>query len=147
MIRRLLALLRSVADRKLPEHLQNARRGEDLAFELLRAEGYRVVARNYRARSGRGELDLIGWDGEFLACVEVKARKNADFGRPEAFVDSAKRRRLISAAHEFARRSKTPAYRLRFDVVSVVLSDPPVVELLKNAFSEQSEAERRRRWR
>jgi putative endonuclease len=114
---------------------------------LLRAEGYRVIARNYRARSGRGELDLIGWDGEFLACVEVKARKNADFGRPEAFVDSAKRRRLISAAHEFARRSKVHANRLRFDVVSVVLSDPPVVELSKNAFSEQSEAERRRRWR
>lgn len=147
MIRRLLARLRSAADRNLPEHLRNARRGEDLAFELLRAEGYQVIARNFRARSGRGELDLIGWDGEYLACVEVKARKNADFGRPEAFVDSAKRRRLISAAHEFARRAKTPPYRLRFDVVSVVLSQPPVVELLKNAFSEQSEAERRRRWR
>lgn len=147
MLRRLLARLRSAADRDLPAHLHDARRGEDLAFELLRDEGYRVVARNYRARSGRGELDLIGWDGEYLACVEVKARKNADFGRPEAFVDSAKRRRLFSAAHEFARRSGTPPHRLRFDVVSVVWSDPPAVELRKNAFSEQSEAERRRRWR
>ncbi len=147
MIRRLLARLRSVADRDLPKNLQDARRGEDLAFELLRAQGYRVVARNYRARSGRGELDLIGWDGEFLACVEVKARKNADFGRPEAFVDSAKRRRVISAAFEFARRANVHSNRLRFDVVSVVLSDPPQVELLKNAFSEQSEAERRRRLR
>jgi putative endonuclease len=147
MIRRLLARLRSVADRDLPKNLQDARRGEDLAFELLRAHGYRVIARNYRARSGRGELDLIGWDGEFLACVEVKARKNADFGRPETFVDSAKRRRVISAAFEFARRANVHTNRLRFDVVSVVLSDPPQVELLRNAFSEQSEAERRRRWR
>ena len=138
------ARLRSVADRNLPKHLQDARRGEDLAFELLRAEGYRVIARNYRARSGRGELDLAGWDGEFLACVEVKTRKNADFGRPDVFVDGAKRRKLISAAHEFARRSGVDSNRLRFDVISVVLTSPPRLELHKNAFREQTEAERGR---
>ncbi|MBI1357184.1 MAG: hypothetical protein GC160_22825 [Acidobacteria bacterium] len=145
MIARLLERLRSAADRDLPAHLRDARRGEDLACERLRAEGYQVVARNYRARSGRGEIDAIGWDGEFLACVEVKARKNADFGRPEAFVDRAKRRKIISAAHEYARRAKVDSNRLRYDMVSVVLSEPPVVELFKNAFSEQSEAEARRR--
>jgi len=142
-----LARLRSVADRGLPRHLRDARRGEDLALELLRSEGYRVVARNYRARSGRGELDLAGWDGEFLACVEVKTRKNADFGRPDVFVDGAKRRKLISAAHEFARRAGVESRRLRFDVISVVLSDPPQLELHKNAFREQTEAERGRRRR
>ena len=118
-----------------------------MACERLRAEGYRIVARNYRARSGRGEIDVLGWDGELLACVEVKARKNADFGRPESFVDHDKRRKLISAAHEYARRAKVDSKRLRFDMVGVVLSDPPVVELFKNAFSEQSEAERQRRRR
>lgn len=142
-----LARLRSAADRNLPQHLRDARRGEDLALELLRREGYRVVARNYRARSGRGELDLAGWDGEFLACVEVKTRKNADFGRPDIFVDGAKRRKLISAAHEFAKRRGVDSRRLRFDVVAVVLSDPPQLDLQKNAFREQTEAERGRRRR
>lgn len=142
-----LARLRSAADRNLPQHLRDARRGEDLALELLRREGYRVVARNYRARSGRGELDLAGWDGEFLACVEVKTRKNADFGRPDVFVDGAKRRKLISAAHEFAKRRGVDSRRLRFDVVAVVLSDPPQLDLQKNAFREQTEAERGRRRR
>ena len=85
MIAALIAKLRSLADRDLPQRLQDGRRGEELAYRHLRREGYRVVARNYRSRSGKGEIDLLGWDGEMLACVEVKTRKNADFGRPEEF--------------------------------------------------------------
>ena len=45
------------------ENLELGARGETLAYWYLRQAGYTVVARNWRARSGAGELDLVGWDG------------------------------------------------------------------------------------
>ena len=64
--------LRACAERALPQHLRDARRGEDLAYDHLRRLGYTFVARNYRPRHGRQELDLVAWDAERLAIIEVK---------------------------------------------------------------------------
>ncbi len=145
MIAKLIAKLRSLADRDLPQRLRDGRRGEELAYRYLRANGYQVVARNYRSRSGKGEIDLLGWDGEMLACVEVKTRKNADFGRPEEFVGGEKRGHLIGAAHNYARRAKVDPARLRYDVVSVILEPAPQIELYKDVFSERRDQKRFRR--
>ena len=49
-----------------------------------------MVARNYRARSGAGEIDLVAWDGDALAFVEVKTRSSEEYGAPEAAVDALK---------------------------------------------------------
>ena len=38
-------------------------RGEDLAHRFLQKLGYIVVARNWHAEDGSGELDLVAWDG------------------------------------------------------------------------------------
>ena len=145
MIAELIAKLRSLADRDLPQRLQDGRRGEDLAYRHLQREGYRVVARNYRSKSGKGEIDLLGWDGEMLACVEVKTRKNADYGRPEEFVGDEKRRHLMRTAHNYARRAKLDPACLRYDVISVILEPEPQIELYKDVFSERRERERRER--
>ena len=72
------ALLR----RDNPRHAWGAR-GEDLAHRFLQKLGYIVVARNWRAEDGSGELDLVAWDGPTLVVVEVKTRASADFGLPE----------------------------------------------------------------
>lgn len=143
MILALKRKLREAASRGLPEHLRDAQRGEDLAYERLREEGFRVVARNYRSRSGRGEIDLLGWDGEWLACVEVKTRKNEDFGRPETSVDREKQRQLVAAAYDYARRADVDSELLRFDIVSVLLGPPAEVELYRAAFTARSSMERR----
>lgn len=140
----LLGKLRAAADRRLPQHLRDARRGEQMACEYLRKSGYRIVARNYRPRRGRGELDLVGWDGGRLAVVEVKTRKNADFGRPEQAVNREKRWQLIRAAGEYSRRAGVEPELVRFDVVSIVLSTPPEIELYKGAFTVRQEQQR---WR
>lgn len=144
MFRFLLGRLRAAADRHLPQHLRDARRGEQMAYEYLRAQGYEIVARNYRPRRGRGEIDLIGWDGERLAIIEVKTRKNEDFGRPEQAVNREKRWQLIRAAGEYSRRAGVEPERVRFDVVSIVLDTPPRVELYKGAFTVRQEQQR---WR
>jgi putative endonuclease len=143
VIRELKRRLHEFASRGLPEHLRDGQRGEDLAYELLCDEGFRVVARNYRSRSGKGEIDLLGWDGEWLACVEVETRRNDDFGRPEMRVDRDKQKRLVSAAYDYARRAEIDPERLRFDIVSVLLDEPPTVELYRAAFTARSAMERR----
>lgn len=48
------------------------RRAETLAALLLRARGYRILAR--RARTPAGEIDIVARRGGTLVFVEVKAR-------------------------------------------------------------------------
>src|SRR4026208_217532 len=68
-----------------PENLAHAlgRRGEQLAAKYLRANRYKVLYRNFRARGG-GEIDLVCRDRTTndLVFVEVKTRRTRDFGDP-----------------------------------------------------------------
>ena len=145
MLHALYRKLRALADRRLPHHLREARHGEDLAYRYLSDNGYRIVARNYRSRSGKGEIDLVGWDQDRLAFIEVKTRASDDFGRPERAVDSAKQQHLVRSANDYLRRSKVAPGQARFDVVSILLRDEgPEVVLLKDVFSMRSAFSRRR---
>lgn len=137
MLQRIHAWLRARADRRKPAHIRSARWGEDVAYTHIRGLGFRVVARNFRARSGRGEIDLIAWDDDRLAIVEVKTRKTDRFGAPEEAVDMDKRRLLIRTAQEYARRSRIDLKHIRYDVVSVIPGQPaPRIELIRDAFTE-----------
>ncbi len=110
-------------------------RGEDLAHRLLEREKYRVVARNYRPPAGSGEIDIIAWDGDTLAVVEVKTRASDDYGTPERAVGEHKRRRMERAALDYARRAGVAWEQVRFDVVTVIDSDPPVLTLYRDALA------------
>ena len=121
---------------RLPAHLVTGRRGEDDAYFYLRRQGYVMVARNWRSRRHRGELDLVGWDGDVLCFIEVKSRTTRDIKPAEAAVDEEKRRDLGAVARDYRRRMPgAPA--LRFDVVSVYYDTEvtsPEITLFKNAF-------------
>jgi putative endonuclease len=114
--------------------LASGRRGEDLAHRYLRRQGYIIVARNYRLSSGEAEADLIAREGEDLVIVEVKTRENTEYGAPERAVNPEKQRHLIRVAREYARKTDTPWERVRFDIVSIVMSEPPEITLLRSAF-------------
>ena len=51
---------------------------ERAAERFLIAQGLKLVERNFRTRLG--EIDLIMREGESLIFVEVRLRKNNDFG-------------------------------------------------------------------
>ena len=116
--------------------LASGRRAEDLAHRFLRRHGFTIVARNYRLPAGDAEADLIAWDSTDLVIVEVKARASEEFGPPERAIGDNKRRHLIRVAREYARKTDTPWEKIRFDVVTVVLSNPPKIELIRGAFNE-----------
>ncbi|HTQ54662.1 MAG TPA: YraN family protein [Bryobacteraceae bacterium] len=112
----------------------HGRRGEDLAHRFLRRHGLAIVARNFRPRGSRGEIDLVGWDGGTIVFVEVKTRASADRGSPGLAVGREKERDLRRAANEYLRRCGAPREYARFDIVSVLLADPPGIEWVRNAF-------------
>ena len=121
----------------IPEHLETGRRGEEAAYFFLRRLGNVMVARNFRSPRRRGEIDLIGWDGDVLCFIEVKTRTSHDVKPAEAAVDRAKRRELAAVAAEYL-HSMSPSCQWRFDVVSVYYEEQsrePRVELFRNAFS------------
>jgi putative endonuclease len=135
MIGTALDLLRHARRRRVwSADLALGRRGEDLAHRFLRRQGFTIVARNYRLPSGDAEADLIAWEGEALVIVEVKTRASGAYGPPERAIGPEKERHLMRVAREYVRKTDTPWDRVRFDVVTVVMSDPPEVTLFRGAF-------------
>jgi putative endonuclease len=117
------------------KHHNAGRRGEDLAHRFLRRNGFVVVARNYRLAAGDAEADLIAWEGDTLAIVEVKSRGSEEYGSPERAIGEEKRRHLLRVAREYSRKCGVSWERVRLDVVAVILSDPPRVTLFRGALS------------
>jgi putative endonuclease len=137
MIYKLIDLLRHRGRlRRWDPDLAQGRRGEDLAHRYLRSRGFTVVARNYRPRSSRGEIDVIAWDGSVLVFVEVKSRANAEFEAPDRAVDQDKQTLLIRTAQAYLARTGTPWTSVRFDIVSVVFGKPPMLTHIEDAFAK-----------
>jgi putative endonuclease len=110
-------------------------RGEDLAMRFLQKQRYLIVDRNYRPRNGKGEVDLIGWDDETLAFIEVKTRASDETAAPERAVHPEKQKHIIRAAEAYTRRAKVSGDSIRFDVVTVITEGgTPTIQLYKNAF-------------
>jgi putative endonuclease len=106
--------------------------GEKLAAEYLAAKGYEIVRRNYRHR--HGEIDLIVKRDNWLLFVEVKTRSSTSFGEPEEFVDNPKVNKIFETAEEFIFANNWQGH-VRFDIVSVKLTHPPVIEHFEDAIN------------
>ena len=132
----MLQLLYRAADAFRRRSLRNdhGRMGEDYAHRYLRSHGCTIVARNYRTRSGSGEIDIVAWHGATLAFVEVKTRLATAHGEPESAVDAEKRARLQFAARDYARRASVDWEKTRFDIVGVVLENPVRIDWRRDAF-------------
>ena len=112
------------------------RRGEDVAHRYLRNIGMTVLARNYRPGGGEAEVDIIARDGDIVVFVEVKSRRSADYGSPDRQIDDSKRKNITRAARSYATRAGIAWSQVRFDVVSVVLTEPPSIVHQQDAFFE-----------
>jgi len=142
-----LAAYRGFAPRGAVERTASSRlarrttgvRGETFAYWYLRSHGYTIVARNFTTPGLKGEIDLIGYDGEVLAFVEVKTRAGAGSAPalPEDAVNSDKRRHVSRMARQFLAERRISQAPCRFDVVAIE-SRPgrrPAVRLHKGAFA------------
>lgn len=110
------------------------KRGEDLAHRYLEKAGFKVVARNYKPGDD-SEVDIVARLGELLVFVEVKTRVSAEHFAPEKAVDQDKERHILKAARAFASRANIEWDKVRFDIVSIILVDPPTIAHYEDAFS------------
>lgn len=93
------------------------RRGERIAADFLRRQGYELLARNWRCPSG--EIDIVARDGETVVVCEVKTRSSEEYGSPAEAVTGDKADRLRRLAGEWLRGWDRPHGGLRIDVVGV----------------------------
>jgi putative endonuclease len=104
--------------------------GEDVVAAWYIANGYDVVARNWRCREG--ELDLILRRGRTYVFCEVKTRSSAAFGVPAEAVGRQKQARIRRLAGRWLSEASTrPAAEIRFDVASVLKG---AIDVLEGAF-------------
>lgn len=105
---------------------------ERLAARFLQERGYRIHDTNVRV--GNGELDIIAYQGEVLCFVEVRSFANPEHGDPLETITPLKIRHLIAAARGYLEQVPEPWPPMRFDAVGVVLTKPPRIQLVQNAF-------------
>lgn len=115
----------------MAEHLDQGRAAEEQALAFLRRAGLRLLARNYRARSG--EIDLVMQQDETLVFVEVRYRRSQRFGSAVESVTAGKQRKLLNTAGRFLQERKLDV-PCRFDVVGICGSQGSKIEWIKDAF-------------
>jgi putative endonuclease len=110
--------------------------GEDLAAEYLVNNGFEMITRNYRY--GHGEIDIIVKDKSsgHLVFVEVKTRKNLEFGEPENAITKSKIRQLKKIAEAYIYEKDLKDVECRFDVIAIIWNKEtkPKITHFKNAF-------------
>jgi len=120
--------------------LELGKLGEAYAAAYLEQVGYRLVAANFTLPVGRNlrgaivtsEIDLVAYDGDTLCFVEVKTRASDWFAPPQVNVDLRKRRQIARAARAYRHMLGIEDQPYRYDVLTVVLDEPPQIELLRN---------------
>ena len=89
---------------------------EQQALAFLKAQGLLLVCQNFYCRYG--EIDLIMSDNDTLVFIEVRYRKNQNYGGATASVTLQKQKKLIKTAkHYLSQLDNEPYYR--FDVVAI----------------------------
>ncbi|MBC8484605.1 MAG: YraN family protein [Ignavibacteria bacterium] len=110
--------------------------GEEKAREFLESKGYELLTSNFRY--DRAEVDLIFKDekNKIIIFVEVKTRRNREFGEPEESINKTKQNQIKKAAEGFvSENEKFLDYDLRIDTVSVFMDGKGItINHTENAF-------------
>lgn len=115
------------------EFEKTGRRAEWLAAIYLTLKGYRILARNYRTKSG--EIDIIALKKKVVIAVEVKQRLNLPSAHESISANSE--RRISNALEQYISTRKTyHNYGLRCDAVFFIGPKPSFRQVvhIKNAF-------------
>ncbi len=110
--------------------------GEQLIAQDLRRRGWKILELNYHCRCG--EVDIIAADRRYIVFVEVKLRKNSQFGSAGSAVTWEKQRKLRTTA-QFYLMSHPTQLQPRFDVAEVYApqgmnTSEPRISYLEDAF-------------
>ena len=109
----------------------NGKRGENLACNYLKNQGFRILERNHRL--GRSEIDIISRDRDILVFVEVRTRSSSTYGFPEQTISSRKEEVILQGAEEYMHRINWNG-RIRFDIIAIELYPTVEIEHFQDVF-------------
>jgi len=122
-------------DKSLNSNLSTSfrgKKGEEQAAALLENAGMKIIAKNFRSKTG--EIDIIAVDGETIVFTEVKAWSTFGFEDLRYGIDIKKQRKIIKTAKFFlSENRKYSNMSIRFDVIFVSKNS---VNHLASAFTE-----------
>lgn len=109
-------------------------KGEEIACDYIAKLGYKIIERNYQF--GHGEIDIIAKDGSTLVFIEVKYRKNLEFGPPEFAITKGKQYQIKKTASAYLWENNLTDKLSRIDVIAILhLKDQkPKINHIINAF-------------
>jgi len=112
---------------------EKGKEGEELAVSFLAEKGFEIVERNYRF--GKGELDIIAREKDFLVFVEVKSRESLEYGLPEEAITKRKMAQIRKIAEAYLAEKSITDENIRFDVVAILFLNKEVtITHYENAF-------------
>jgi putative endonuclease len=115
----------------MAQHNKTGERGEDIAVEYLKNNGYKIIEQNWRY--GHKEIDIIAEKNNVFVFIEVKTRSSKTFLSPKFTIGKQKVKLLISAANAYLLKKRITK-ESRFDIITVICEKKyKVAEHLKNA--------------
>ncbi len=118
--------------KKMATHNELGKKGEELAVQFLKKNGYKILELNWRFK--KAEVDIISQKNNILAVVEVKTRSSNYFGNPQDFVNPKKIQLLVDAINEYV-ISKNLDVEVRFDIIAILKNKNTFeIEHLEDAF-------------
>lgn len=99
-------------------HLVAGANAEQQALEQLQHAGLKLISKNFSCPCG--EIDLIMQDRTEIVFIEVRYRKNKQFGGAEASITPSKQRKIRQTAAWFL--NQQPHYQnypCRFDIIAL----------------------------
>jgi putative endonuclease len=97
-------------------HLKQGEDAEIACCAYLRSQGLKLIDKNFSCRFG--EIDIIMIDKKVLVFIEVRFRKNNNFGGGLESITAAKQQKLRKTAELYLQQNNH--YKnARFDVVSM----------------------------
>ena len=112
---------------------KNGRAGEAAAALLLEEKGMKILAKNFRSRTG--EVDIVAQDGDVLVFTEVKTWSAYGIDALEHALDAKKQRKIIETSKYFLSLHRKYRYMaIRFDVVFISQEG---ITHLASAFTER----------
>ena len=117
-------------------------RGEEIAEDYLKKQGYKILQKNWFFRwgsgnSSKGEIDIIAKKQGTIIFIEVKTMyENRNF-EPEQKVDFRKKRKLIKLAEIWLTQNKIPLdSKHQIDVIGIKINpitQKPKINHFQNA--------------
>lgn len=121
-------------NKRAPNTTSTGNYWESYAENYLCQQGLQKITSNYRAKVG--EIDLVMKDQETTVFIEVKFRKNGNFGGAISAISLSKQQKITKTAAIFLQQQGVNAYNTacRFDIVAIEGESNPEIIWLKNAF-------------